>query len=271
MRNLFTLVCGIAVFVVVGLPNAQATVVDDFSDLNDTANPTWTHLSGTVASTGQTWDASTGQYRMTAPNNGFSNLGFVGSYVAKSFSDVLVTADIVSFVDGPNGAGMGGPFAIAARLDGNNGFNNLKGYAYTYEPQADGGNGEFAMYKIIGFPTDLGTPIGVEGVDWIRKVTLDPNKDYRMTLSIQGNVLHGEIREIGGPVVAYQTHVDNVSPYTSGYSGLFAYSSNPIPPTDVTWDNFKSQVPEPATGFLVALAGVGLTPLCRRFRSQPNA
>jgi hypothetical protein len=68
---------------VVAWPSAaDAVSADDFSDLNDTANPTWTHLDGLVASTGQTWDASTGQYRMTAQNNGFSSLGFVGSYIA---------------------------------------------------------------------------------------------------------------------------------------------------------------------------------------------
>jgi hypothetical protein len=266
-KTLPTLFC---VFVVlIAASAASAYVFDDFSDLNDTANPAWVHLDGTVASTGQTWDASSGQYRMTAPNNGFSQLGFVGSYVPQSFSDVVVSADIVSFVDGPNGSGVGGPFAVAARLDGNNMFNNLRGYAYAYEPQSDGGNGEVSMYKIVGFTNDMGTPIGVENVDWIRKVTLDPNKDYRMTLSIQGNTLHGEIREIGGPVVAYQTHVDSVSPFASGFSGLLAFSQNPIPPTDVTWDNFRSQVPEPATGLLIALGGFGIGLLGGRCPRRP--
>src|SRR5687768_13373061 len=71
---------GALLVVMVARPDAARAVTDDFSDLNDTANPPWTHLDGLVASTGQSWDASTGQYRMTAPNNGFSNLGFVGSY-----------------------------------------------------------------------------------------------------------------------------------------------------------------------------------------------
>src|SRR5688572_30754377 len=110
LKSLFFTVAALAAL---GSSNASAAVFDDFSDLNDTANPTWTHLNGLVASSGQTWDASTGQYRMTAPNNGFSNLGFIGSYVPQSFSDVLVKADIVSFVDGPNGTGVGGPFAVA--------------------------------------------------------------------------------------------------------------------------------------------------------------
>src|SRR5215218_8641227 len=148
MRNFLMTVSCIVALISGVLPHAHADVVDNFSDLNDTANPAWTHMSGLVASTGQTWDASTGQYRMTAPNNGFSNLGFVGSYVPESFGDVLVTADIVSFIDDP--VAQGGPFAVAARLDGNNAFNTLKGYAYAYEPQSAGGNGEFALYRING-------------------------------------------------------------------------------------------------------------------------
>jgi hypothetical protein len=204
---------------------------------------------------------------MTAPNNGFSNLGFVGSYVPQSFSDVVVSADIVSFVDDP--AAQGGPFAVAARLDGNNTFNSLKGYAYAYEPQSDSGNGEFVLYRINGASlTDL-NPIGVENVDWIRKATLDTSKDYTFTLSIVGSLLSGEVREVGGPVVAHQTAID--ATYASGFSGLFAFSQNPAPPTDVTWDNFKSQVPEPATTLLVAMGGIGLAGFRRRYHTPREA
>lgn len=270
MRNLLTSVfCIVAALVVSGLPVANATVFDDFSDGNDTANPAWTHLSGLVASNGQAWDASSFQYRMTAPNNGFSNLGFVGSYVPQSFSDVVVSADIVSFVDGPNGSGVGGPFAVAARLDGNNAFNSLKGYAYAYEPQSDGGNGEFAIYRVTGASLADLAPAGVEGVDYIRKVTLDPNKDYTLTLSVQGTSLQAITREVGGGVVAYQTATD--ATYASGFSGLFGYSQNPIPPTDLTWDNFRSQVPEPAMGLLVAMGGMGITLLGRRLHIPRQA
>ncbi len=253
----------LAALVLIGSPTASAYVVDDFSDLNDTANPAWTHLSGLVASSGQAWNASTGQYRFTAPNNGFSGLGFAGSYVPQSFTDVLVKADIVSFVDGPS---QGGPFAVAARLDGNNAFNALKGYAYAYEPQADAGNGEFAIYRINGASLADLSPAGVEGVDYIRKVTLDPNKDYTMSLSIQGTTLQAVTREVGGPIVAFQEATD--AAYASGSSGLFGYSQNPIPPTDITWDNFSSQVPEPTTGILIALGGIGLTTLARRSRGR---
>jgi hypothetical protein len=271
-NNLSTVIFTLALFLV-GSAKANAQVSDNFSDLNDTANPTWTHLSGYVNSTGQTWDASTGQYRMTAPNNGASNLGFVGSYTGPAMSNVTVSADIVNFVDlgaAVSGPVQGGVFGVAGRLNGNNAVAALTGYAYLYEPFSDGGNGEFVLARINPGVSvnDLGAT-GVEGVDYIRKVTLDTNKDYTFTLSIIGNQLHGEAREVGGPVVAYQNQTD--ATYASGFSGFIAYSQGPttgnppgFPPTDVTWDNFNS-VPEPGTALLLAW-GVGLMWLGRRGR-----
>jgi hypothetical protein len=112
---------------------------------------------------------------------------------------------------------------------------------------------------------DMGDPAGVEGVDWIRKVTLDvANKDYTFTLSAIGNVITGVVNEVGGGVVAHQTHIDTT--FTSGYSGVVAVgTSTPTVafPSDITIDNFlTADVPEPATGLLVAL-GAGAMLLCR--------
>jgi hypothetical protein len=240
----------VAAFLLAAGPNTANAVFDDFSDMNDTVNPTWTHLDGLVASMGQTWDASTGQYRMTAQNNGFSNLGFAGAYTGPSFTDVQVAADIVSFLDDPQA--QGAPFGIGARLDGNNAFNSLKGYAYAYEPHAAGGAGEVVLYRINGASlVDLGA----------QQVTLDPAKDYRFVLNVTGSQLHGQVFEIGGGMVAERFATD--ATHASGFSGLFAYSQNPIPPVDVTWDNFSSQVPEPATCLLVAF-GAALLSLNRR-------
>jgi hypothetical protein len=251
MRDISMLVISLVLaLLLVALPNTAHAVFDNFSDLNDTANPAWTHLNGLVASTGQTWDASTGQYRMTAPNNGFSNLGFVGSYVPQTFSDVVVEADIVSFLDDPQA--QGAPFGVGARLDGNNAFNSLKGYAYAYEPHAAGGLGEMVLYRINGASlVDLGA----------QQVTLDTNKDYRFRLTVQGTQLHGQLFEIGGGMVAERFATD--ATHASGFSGLFAYSQVPIPPVDVTWDNFSTRVPEPATCLLVAF-GTVLLALNRR-------
>src|SRR5688572_29076260 len=84
---------------VLGWPARTSAVVvtDDFSDMNDTANPAWTHLDALVMSTGQTWDASTGEYRMHAPSNGFENYGSVGAYVGPSYTDVRVSMDLKEF------------------------------------------------------------------------------------------------------------------------------------------------------------------------------
>jgi hypothetical protein len=234
-----------------GGSRGDAAVTDNFSDLNDTANPAWTHLTGYVNSTGQTWDASTGQYRMTAVNNGAQALGFVGSYVQPSFTDVNVSADIVSFIGPPAGA----VFGVAARLSGLNGVGQLTGYSYAYEPFAAGGTGEMVLYAInpgVAI-TDLGS----------QQVTRDPAKDYRFVLDIQGTQLHGQVFEIGGGMVAEKFATNAL--YASGFSGLIAYSQNPVPPVDVTWDNFSTNVPEPATAVLGAL-GIGAIVLARRSR-----
>ena len=218
-------------------------MTDNFSDLNDTVNPTWTHLSGYVNSTGQAWDASTGQYRFTAPNNGAMSLGFIGSHVGPSFTNVNVATDVTSFV-GPAGA----VFGVAGRLNGLNGLGQLTGYAYAYEPFAAGGLGEVVLYRINPAVsiTDLGS----------QQVTLSPNKDYRFVLDIQGSTLHGQVFEIGGGLVAEKFAVDTM--YSSGFSGLISYSQTPAPPADVTFDNFRAQVPEPTTGLLLALGAAGL-------------
>src|SRR4051812_5113571 len=70
-------------------------VTDNFSDGTDgsagtttsptpsppnVSGPVWSRLDDEIVSSGQTWDASTGEYRLTAQNNGInlSNLGNVG-------------------------------------------------------------------------------------------------------------------------------------------------------------------------------------------------
>jgi hypothetical protein len=256
MKSFLTIkLCILAGFVLATTPLARAAITDNFSDNNDTANPEWTHLSGYVNSTGQTWDASTGQYRMTAPTNGAATFGFVGSATGPVHTDVAVSADLVNFVGSPTG----GVFGVGARLNGFNALGQGTGYAYIYEPFSDAGKGEFVLARINpGVDVDDLGADGVEGVDFVRKVTLSPNKDYRFSLSVIGSQLRGEVREILGgnplndPIVAFQTKTDTT--YTSGRSGFLAYSQGSVGlmPTDVTWDNFRV-VPEPGTMLLVAL------------------
>lgn len=253
MNRILTSVFSFAAAVaIVATPQAQA-VFDNFSDLNDTANPAWTRLGGYVNSTGQTWDASTGSYRMTALNNGAQALGFIGSHAGPSMSNVTVSADLLSFVDDP--VAQGGVTGVAARLNGNNGVGQLTGYAYVYEPFAASGAGEMVLYRIN--PGVSITDIGSQ------QVTLDLAKDYRFVLDAQGSQLHGQVYEIGGGLVGEKFATD--ATYASGFSGLISYSQVPVPPVDVTWDNFSSTVPEPTTCMLFVL-GIGGALLCRRGR-----
>jgi hypothetical protein len=230
----------------------QAQFIDDFNDGNDTANPAWTHLTGYVGSSGQTFSFPGGNtYRLQAPNNGTSSLGFVGSYVGVSYSDVTVSADFVTF----GGPGANATFSVAARLNGNNTLGGLAGYAFAYEPFAAGGLGEIVLYRInpgVSI-TDIGS----------LQVSLDPSKDYKFVLDISGTSLHGQVFEIGGGLVGERFATD--ATYASGFPGVLGYAQSPVAPTDFTLDNFTVTVPEPAVGSLLGLGAFALI-ACRRRR-----
>jgi hypothetical protein len=269
--------CAIAASLVMSANLCAVTILDNFSDLEDTSNPAWTHLNAFIGSSGQAWNASTGQYRLTAPNNGAVlsgvQYGFVGSQTGPVTTDATVTADFVQ-----NETGVG--FGVATRLNGLNGaFNTAgrtQGYVYAYEPLSRGGLGEMAMYKFGTDPfnplQDMGDPAGVEGVDWIRKVTLDvANKDYTFLVTTLGNTITGTVTEIGsGLVVAKQSHTD--STYASGVSGIVAVGATQgalALPADITIDNFRIQeIPEPATILLVGYAAGAMLAHRRRLRSR---
>ena len=268
MKNILAKVTFLtAVSVFMGLSSAHAvTVTDDFSDLNDTSNPAWTHLTGDANSTGQTYDASTGAYHITAPSNGITlsgnQYGFAGSYTGAAYTDVNVMADLVQ-------PGSGVSYGVAARLDGNNAFNGLKGYAYAFEQDlsAAPGVGEMVMFKLNGLNI---SDIGNDGPA-VRLVTLDlANKDYTLSLSIVGNTLFGSVTEVGGGVVAFQQKTDLTAPFASGFSGLFGLGARSTTtsltaPLDYTVDNFKTLgIPEPASMVLVACAAAGVLTAARR-------
>jgi hypothetical protein len=268
MKNILAKVtCLTALFILLGPSSTQAvTVTDDFSDLNDTSNPTWTHLTGDANSTGQGFDASSGAYRITAQPNGITisgnQYGFAGAYTGASYTDVNVMADLVA-------PSTGLSFGVAARLDGNNALNGLKGYAYAFEQdlEAAPGVGEMVLYRITGLNIN---DIGNDGPA-VRFVNLDlANKDYTMSLSIIGSTLSASVTEVGGPVVAFQQKTD--ATYASGFSGLFGLGarSTTLPitaPLDFTVDNFKTAtIPEPATGLLAFAAAGGMIVVRRRFR-----
>jgi hypothetical protein len=269
MTNILTKAfCFTAVVVLMALPCVHAvTITDDFSDLDDTANPAWTHLTGDANSTGQTYSAATGEYNITAQNNGITlsgnQYGFAGSHTGAAYTDVNVMADLVQPANGLF-------YGVAARLNGNNAFNALQGYAYAFEQKVGSpiGVGEMVMFRINGLAID---DIGNDG-DAVRLVTLDlANKDYTLSLDIVGANLYGRVTEVGsGIVVAYQAKTDaTFASGTSGVVGLGARSTTlPLEfPLNFTVDNFKtSEVPEPATTLLIACGAAGAMLVGRRRR-----
>jgi hypothetical protein len=256
------LLASLAAVLLCGAPNVSAVVVtDDFSDMNDTANPTWTHLDKLVGSTGQTWDASSGQYHLVAPSNGvidlapqFNDLGFVGSYVQPTFADVKAAADFVNFQTEAFGPVFF--YGVGARFDGANTVPTLgqgfttRGYGYAYEPE----NQEMVLYLFTGSGNrDIGS----------QRVTLDPEKDYRFELEVIGSTLHGRALELvsGGEsilvaerfrdLVAEPVNVDHDGdpateqivhvPYTSGFSSVFGVGNVFDSDLDFTIDNFRTE------------------------------
>jgi hypothetical protein len=259
---MFGMIPSILLMLGMALPSSATTITDDFSDGNDTANPAWIHLDGAVASTGQTWDASSGQYRLAAPSNGthpqLFGYGFVGAHVEPLYTDVKVTADFVNFQTGASA----GWFGVAARLNGNNAVPvtgtgiALNGYSYQYEANARQGQGEIVLNILMGGGfKDIGS----------LPVSLDPAKDYRFSLEVVGNTLHGQVFELTsggaqGPLVAEKIRnldlepVGNVNhdgdagtpdipfvPFASGYSGVFGVGHVFLSDIDFTLDNFRSE------------------------------
>lgn len=248
-----------------GTDGAAATAINPASPPN-VSGPVWSHLDGEVGSTGQTWDASAGQYHITAPGNGgiagLEGYGFGGSYIATSFTDVRVTADIVDF---PNVGAFGSYFAIAARLDGNNSNPSpgvglpLRGYSYQYEASANGSLGEMVLNLVYGDGLrDIRSQKGAS----ITVPLLDNTKDYRFVFEVIGNVLHGQVLNLtdGGVTVAEQFRnldlepIGNIDhdgddatpeipfvPIASGFSGAYAVGHVFLSDGDFTIDNFRTE------------------------------
>ncbi len=206
--------------------------------MNDTANPAWTHLDGLVGSTGQTWDASTGVYRMQAPSNanvGEQTIGFVGSHVGPEFTDVRVSFDLVEFYTvfaPPNGPAF---INILSRSNGDNTFGALTGYGYGFDPIADANAGEMVLYRV-----DAGIDVNDIGS---QRITLDETKDYRFMLEVIGNTIHGQVTEIETGDIVANSFADisrNEPIYASGTSGAYGYTFSPFS-TLFGIDNFRAE------------------------------
>lgn len=255
----------VGALIVSGPPRACAAIVmDDFSDgtdgsagtpTNPTASPpnvsgpVWSRYDAEVFSFGQGWDASTGQYRLTAPCNGAfasegGQFGFAGSFVNQNFNDFSMSVDVVKPVGNPTYVPTGYLFGMLARTNGNNlnAFDisgGLTGYLFGYNQSGTPGTPRIEITKIKS-----GASTGVVAS---AEVALDLlNKNYTLKLTGIGNVLTGQVFEVGSttPLAtasAADNNVKGVPAYLSGYSGLFGLSVTASNDVDVTFDNFRAE------------------------------
>ena len=243
------------------LASGYPTVVfsDNFSSGTDAL---WTHLSAFAASSGQTWNASTGAYEMTAPANGYNpgngKYGFVGSVVTSvpAFGNGYVQSDVVTW----QGNGVFGAWGLGARLNNLNAILGLTGYAFVYEPYGNTYTGDIRLER-LGPPSIFNSLAALN-------VTLTPGNQYTLTLETAGSSIIGSIWNVGQVGVSLVGSVSAIdATYASGSVGLFAVTQQPIPTVDVTFDNFLVAVPEPGTVVLVGLGLVGIIAR-RRFGSR---
>jgi hypothetical protein len=221
----------------------------------------WTHLSIFALSTGQTWSAATGAYRITAPPNGYNpgtgQYGFVGSAVTGlTIGNGFVQSDVVAW----NGPGPFGAFGVGSRLANFGTPLGLTGYAIVYEPYGNSLAGDLRLER-------LGPP-GIFNNLGAINLSLTPGNQYTFTLETTDSTIVGSIwnvGQVGTSLVGQVTATD--ATYSSGGVALFAVCQAPMPTVDTTFDNYLVMIPEPGTGALLGLGLVGFL-AGRRFGSK---
>lgn len=234
-------------------PSAAQAQSYNFDNGNDTG---WTHLNplgkfGVSAS----YSFPDGGYRMSLPAFNHPQLSYsraASLLEGTSYSEFHESVDATAW--SPNTS-----FGLLARV-GNIGLGQTTGYSFFYNSQQSRLFVAFHVAEVAYSYSGTSVPM-----------TLDPQKQYRMTFDGIGNDLTGSIFDLAHPGAALATisitdHAttnppDNTThlPYLSGFSGLLL--ANVVGPASVTYDNYSvSAVPEPmstgiASGFgLVALA-----------------
>jgi hypothetical protein len=243
------------------------TVLDDFADGNDTANPAWAHydpLAGLTAA--PSWFISTGGvYHIIGevPMALDAGTARAGSFVSGvNYSDFYVSADVVDFNDMMHQA-----FGIAVRVS-TPGLGSTGGYLFSWEPgsgQLPGTGGDLDISPLLNEQPTGQIEQGSSGLHLTR------GKSYRFVFMGKGFDFVAKVYELPDTAqpIKTLTATDPNGLYPSGMVGLIAASNqNPTDIGDVTFDNFLATTAEPKIEVSTSGGNVVLTWPLIPFRLQ---
>jgi hypothetical protein len=228
------------------VPTSQGpTILDTFSDGNDTANPAWDRYDplGGVTAPPATFSFPSGGYRIFAPTplDGIAGQARAGSFLRNvEYSDFYISVDLLDFDDTIRQA-----FGIAVRVS-TPGLGTTDGYLFSWEP--GGGvlpgtdNGDLDVS-----PLDGELPLGqIEAQP--SGVHLEKGQTYRLVFMGKGFDFVGEVYQhpdLANPIRRI-TATDQNQLYGSGKVGLVVSSQGSLTiPADATFDNFLVTTAEP--------------------------
>jgi MYXO-CTERM domain-containing protein len=247
MKSLAFLVAGISILAVSA--NAQV-IVDDFNDGNDTG---WTRIQPLNAFVPNlaTFAFPSGGYQISSgasPNPGALGPARAGAYRGDaSYSDFRISVDIVNWTNNPSQV-----FGSLARV-GAPGLGTTNGYALTLSLA-----GSLDLSRVTG---EAATGLATGNIGGPLNLAVD----YQLVFTGVGGLLTGSVYDVANPGVALQTVSFTDNTYASGFGGIFVFDSSQLgnQPVSVTFDNYRSSVPEPSAA-LLGLVALGL--LVRRRR-----
>ncbi len=226
-------------------PVPPPTVLDTFSDGNDSANPVWDRYDpiGGLTAPPATFSFPNGGYRILAPTPMAPDAGQAraGSFLRNGdYSDFYVSVDVTDFDDTVRQV-----FGIAARI-GTPGLGTTDGYLFSWEP--GGGvipgtdNGDLDVL-VLDDEVPLGQietpPSGAH---------LTRGKTYRLVFMGKGFNFVARVYEhpdLSNPIKEVVANDPNFR-FASGKVGLIVASQGSITiPADATFDNFLVTTAEP--------------------------
>jgi hypothetical protein len=221
------------------------TILDTFSDGNDTANPPWDRYDpiGGLTAAPASFLFTNGGYRIYAPTpgDGAGGPARAGSFLRNSdYSDFYVSVDVIDFDDTVRQA-----FGIAARIN-NPGLGTTDGYLFSWEP--GGGtlpgtnNGDLDISRLIDE-----SPVGQIETE-PSGLHLERGKSYRFVFMGSGTNFEGRVYEfpdLANPIKTLPAN-DPDDLYPSGMVGLIVASQGSLVVSgDATFDNFFVTTAEP--------------------------